>query len=197
MFIAPPDELTSTKYKPSAPSITSSIRSELIGQGIYAEEEQTEELNKIAGVSRQAIHTMSDAVWSIDARSEKMVDLLERMKEYAMEFLSRANIEFSFDQNEISNRNQNLKPEFRQNIYLIFKEAINNVVKHSDADKVEVKITSLGKHFFMAIKDNGTLSKNAGKLPGQGLKNMKLRAERINGKIEIDTSKGYQISLTV
>lgn len=172
-----------------------SIQSELVNQGVYQEEELDSEMKKIAASSRSAIATMSDAVWSIDARQDKMVDLLDRMKEYGLDFLSRADIEFIFDQKGISHSDKKLTQEFRQNVYLIFKEAINNTVKYSDATKSEVTVKVNGGKFSMTIKDNGTSSSKGGKLPGQGLKNMKMRAENINGVLTIDKSNGYCIRL--
>ncbi len=173
------------------------MQSELVGAKAYNEDEEKEEILKIAKSSREAVNTMSDVVWSIDSRQDKLVDLLDRMKDYAGDALSRAGIEMNFQFEGGSQANQHLKPQFRQNVYLVFKEAINNVVKHSNAEQVDILISSTKQTFKMTIKDNGSLSKNEGRQAGQGLKNMKLRASQIKGELELNTSDGYEITLSV
>lgn len=173
-----------------------SMQADLIQQQIYTAEEEKQEIDQIAVTSREAVKTMSDVVWSIDARQERMGDLINRMKDYALEMLSRTSIEMQFRTHKIDESDA-LKLEFRQNVYLIFKEAINNTVKHSNASEIIVNISQWNKRFEMVISDNGSLSKNPEKRPGQGLKNMKMRAAQIGGRLTIDKQNGYQIRLIV
>lgn len=173
-----------------------SMQADLIQQQVYTPEEEKQEIDQIAVTSREAVKTMSDVVWSIDARQEQMGDLINRMKDYALEMLSRTSIEMQFQTYKIDESDV-LKLAFRQNVYLIFKEAINNIIKHSNATEIAVSIRQQHKGFEMIISDNGSESKNPDKRPGQGLKNMKMRAQQIRGSLTIDKQNGYQIRLVV
>ena len=85
----------------------------------------------------------------------------------------------------------------RENLYLIYKEALNNIVKYSGADHVEVKVTNSNNYFSMIIKDNGKgLDKNM-KANGNGLKNIKMRTEQIKGKVEFKNNNGFQIEVKI
>ncbi len=119
------------------------------------------------------------------------------MKDYAMDVLSKKNIRFQFIQNNDLNEDQVLSPQFRQSVYLIFKEAINNVTKHSNANKVEVSIEFKKNSFNMSISDNGNIDKSENRLPGQGLKNMQMRAKKLKGELHINHNKGFTIVLVV
>ncbi|MBN2665739.1 MAG: hypothetical protein JXR67_04465, partial [Bacteroidales bacterium] len=83
----------------------------------------------------------------------------------------------------------------KENIYLIFKEAINNIAKHADASKVEVKIQNDNGTFDMYISDNGSGMSEHAKRTGHGLRNMKMRAARIDADIEFENSAGFTVHL--
>jgi signal transduction histidine kinase len=85
--------------------------------------------------------------------------------------------------------------ETRENLYLIFKEAINNVAKHSEANKVDVRLSNSSDSFTIFIKDNGKGINEINKKKGNGLKNIKMRAERISGKAEFENENGFSIKI--
>lgn len=170
-----------------------SMSSELLKTGALNKEEEAEEIEQIAEQSRIATSTMSDVIWSIDARSDRVKHLVDRMREHMEELLLPKDIKFSFKCLGLEN-DKKLDVEFRQNIYLIFREAINNIVKHSNATNVQVNLFNQKKNFKMAIRDNGTqFSKSLKK--GQGLKNMQMRAARIGGQLKVDRTDGFSIRL--
>ena len=88
------------------------------------------EVNDIAKLSRKALKKMNDVLWSIDARRDTTMDLIDKMKEHTAELCNIAGIVYVFDISGINPAPR--RSEIRQHIYLIFKEAINNVVKHSE-----------------------------------------------------------------
>ena len=89
-----------------------------------------------------------------------------------------------------------INQSYRQHVFLIFKEAITNIMKHSNANKVNVSITIHKNKMKLVIKDNGTISKNKDEiLNGNGIKNMKIRATKIDGKLNITIDNGYCIEL--
>lgn len=171
-----------------------SMQSQLIEQDVYEKEEDRKNLiKKIAISSRQAVKSMRDVVWSIDSRKETVEDLADRMGDYLSEVLASSTIEYYWERQGAKEK-QKLSVILKQSTYLIFKEAINNVLKHSDATEIRVSLDVKKKQLKLKIQDNGSISKNSGKRPGQGLENMKMRARNCKGDIEINTEKGYKIT---
>ncbi len=150
-------------------------------------------LERISTLSREVTSTMSDIVWSIDARNDRIRNLLDRMYDFASQILEERQIDFQLHTRGL-NPEKYLPVDLRQNIYLIFKEALNNVVKHSNATRVEVSLRNEHNQFTMIIRDNGTNFRHTRK-SGHGLKNMKLRASSINATLQFQNEKGFTIIL--
>ncbi len=155
-------------------------------------------LNTIGNHSRTMIDNMSDIVWSINTDQDTLGDLFEKMEIFAVEIFRAKGIitHYEMDSKLIS---KELSMEKRKNMYLIFKEIIHNILKHSEAEEVWINISNEDGKLFMSIKDNGNgfdpdkLNKSG----GNGLKSMKKRAEEIFATIEIlsKNQKGTEILL--
>jgi two-component sensor histidine kinase len=155
----------------------------------------SEQLGAIAGISRGAVSTMKDVIWSIDSRNDTMGGMIQYMQEHMYNMLTPANIDYELTHTGLMD-GEKLDMNFRQNVYLTFKEAINNVVKHAGATRVQVDLKKENGLFMMQIKDDGKgLSKT--KTNGQGLYNMKLRADRLKASLAINSEKGVTVLLKV
>ncbi|MEM5564054.1 two-component regulator propeller domain-containing protein [Psychroserpens sp. AS72] len=161
---------------------------------INASESDKFKLQKIAGISRNAISQMRDLVWSIDSRRETIKDLIERMHELAEELLLPKEISFQIDSSNIKNPNKKLPAQTKQNIFLIYKEAITNVLRHSDASNVNITISNQAKGCQIVIKDNGS-EKDSYKSTGLGLSNMAMRAEKLKGNLDFQKENGFGVQL--
>lgn len=152
-------------------------------------------LKQIGETSRRIVTTMDDIVWSIDARNDTVGDLTDRMQDYAKNTLTAKGIafEFSFENLETSH---SMPVEVRQNVYLIFKEMINNAAKHSNATHVDVRLTKYNTISSLYIKDNGVGMANQQRKTGHGLKNLKLRSDRIHAQIAFIDRDGFGIEVT-
>jgi signal transduction histidine kinase len=113
-----------------------------------------------------------------------MGGMISHMHDHVHSVLAPADIEFRFIQSGL-NEQQKLPVDFRQNVYLIFKEAINNVVKHSRAALVEISLQKENNLFIMMIKDDGKGIDPNNHSSGQGLSNMEMRAQRLKAAIAI------------
>jgi len=156
-------------------------------------------LRHIGEVSRKAMSKMSDVIWSIDSRKDRVEDLIHRMREHADDMLLPLNIKYAFEVRKMD-KNHKIPPSTRQELYLIFKEAINNIVKHSNANKVDITLQNNDGVFQMEIQDNGKiipgkLNGKNGAHTGQGISNIKMRARRIQAKVEILKNEGYTVKL--
>jgi ligand-binding sensor domain-containing protein/signal transduction histidine kinase len=157
-------------------------------------ERMVQSTRKINELSRDTISTMSDIVWSIDARNDTLADFLGRMQDLTHTMLSEGDIQVLFTQKGMD-RAKPMRVEVRQNLYYIFKEAIHNIARHSGADRVEILIDNSESVFRMEISDNGTGFDSESVKGGNGLKNMRMRAGRIGATLDIKTSNGCVIRL--
>jgi ligand-binding sensor domain-containing protein/signal transduction histidine kinase len=173
-----------------------SLQSELIQDGACSPE-IIASLRKIGAMSRELVTTMSDVVWSIDARNDTAGDLLDRMRDFAASVLSVKPINVSFEVSGLDEQKK-LSVPLRQNLYLIFKEAVNNIAKHAAASQVNIHIKNADGAFSLMIRDDGKAwgEGECEKLTGHGLRNMKMRAERIGGHLEIFRNGGCTVKLT-
>lgn len=169
-----------------------SIYSDLL-QNETMREENKGYLKNINVLSREVVSTMSDIVWSIDNRSDTMGAIILRMKDLATEVLQAKNIELDFKVNNVPDHTT-LDPAQKQNLYLIFKESINNIVKHAGATQVMVSLNNEGGEFSMIIKDNGKGFKHNGQAKGNGLRNMQRRAQAIGGTFQARNEAGTTIT---
>ena len=161
-----------------------------------ARNEDIPKLKRISEMSRNAMAQMRDVIWATDARKDRFEDLLLRMKEHAAEMLFPKGIFCHFDIKNV-NVEKKIPIDIRQNLYLIFKEAITNIAKHSNASRAEVSLKKEGKKFEMKVIDNGDpdeiVSDNGSSTGGIGLSNMQLRAENIDADLKIQRNGGYCI----
>lgn len=155
-----------------------------------------EQLGVISGISRGAISTMKDVVWSIDSRNDTMGGMIQYMQEHLYNMLSHANIDFELKHSGFSEQ-EKLTMEFRQNVYLTFKEAINNIVKHSGATRVLVDLKKEKGFFTMEIKDDGKGFPEKRNATGNGLYNMHLRAKRLNADVQVVSAMGVTVIMKV
>src|SRR5690606_17468899 len=139
------------------------------------------QLQQIADTSKQALLTMSDMVWSIDSRFDTVKDLVIRMKDYLFKLREELEISYRFDVqgNQTSRAVSQL---VRQNLFLIFKEAVTNAVKYSDGSEISIDL-EFGRVIKLTVKNryehsNGAVARQQG---GRGLDSMRRRAERIGG----------------
>jgi ligand-binding sensor domain-containing protein/two-component sensor histidine kinase len=156
--------------------------------------EEHERLQKITSLSREATSSMSDILWTIDVRNDFAGSMADRMREHAEALLLPANIELHFDAGEVQHK-QKMPAEVRQQLYLIFKEALNNVARHAQATEVKIIYRYDHDGFFLSIVNDGvgTIEPDG---TGQGLANMKMRAEGIGAVMRWECAHGI-FSVTV
>ena len=153
-----------------------------------------ESLVQIGKQCRKIVTSLDDIVWSIDARNDTLGDFTDRMQDYILNVLEQRNFQVLYDFDELKMENK-LPVPVKENLYLIFKEAVNNVAKYSNGDTVRISMKSSGHSFTFEIYDNGTSGRGS-KKTGHGLRNMEMRAQRIGGNVDIEDSDGFKITVT-
>lgn len=164
------------------------ITSDQLRYSRATEDEKTGKLQKIAALSRSAASSMSDILWAIDARHDYTGNLADRMREHAEEMLTPLEVQPEFD--FAVNQRMQLPSALRQQLYLIFKEAVNNLVKHSRASHVRISYHHDEGGYTLRIANDGMPEKTRTSSGGQGLKNMRMRAAKVGGQAEAGASGG-------
>lgn len=150
-------------------------------------------LQQLGDQSRKIVSSLDDIVWSIDARNDTAGDMTDRMQDY-INHIFRGDEPVVYYNFENLRMDEKLPVHIKENIYLIFKESVNNIAKHSNATEVNVTFTFNGKTFELLVLDNGTSFKTDRK-SGQGLRNIKLRSERINAEVTIENKEGFMVQV--
>ncbi len=153
------------------------------------EPESKLQLNKISQNTQSVMESISDIVWSMNPDNDSFDKMIIRMKEFTANVLEPQNIDYHF-QIESGLETIKFSPEKRRDFYLIFKEAMNNLAKYSQASSAKITIKKSKKNIICAITDNGKGFDLNKKDSGNGLKNMKHRTEKHNGKLLINSVFG-------
>ncbi|MEM6320269.1 MAG: triple tyrosine motif-containing protein [Bacteroidota bacterium] len=171
------------------------MQSELL-EMTTSDEQNRPKLEKITQTSRSAMSRMSDVIWSIDARKSSVSDLLDRMTEHAMDMLEPIGVHWDLKVENV-NRKSKLPVLLRENLYFIYKEAINNVVKHANASKVSILFANRNGQFILSVQNDGTPKNSDQKSykKGQGTSNMVMRAKKIKAHLNIETDNEYTVTL--
>jgi len=170
---------------------------------------ETMKFNKLAGrpvqdelcaINRYAsemIEKMGEIVWALNDKNDSLSDLLSYTRRFAVDYLLQCGIECSVDITIASSADRFVSGEFRRNVYLTVKEALHNIVKHSEAREVHIGI-KVDKELAITITDNGVGFGLAGvRNPGNGLGNMYRRVRAIGGKLSIVTREGTSLQMKV
>ena len=160
-------------------------------------------LTQISSNTDNMMEAMSDIVWAVNTKNDSFNNVVNRMRAFAIEILEPENVllnmSVSKDLDHVA-----LNMQQRKNLYLLFKEAINNIAKYAACKNVWVDIDMKGGKITMKIKDDGKgfapLSGGEGlgvRLGGNGLDNMHKRANELKGKIKVDSAIGSGTLVTL
>ena len=173
------------------------IMSEVVQQQVGGENQRVSRpLSVIAGTSRELVDSMADIVWAINPKRDHLIDLTQRMRQFAGDLLAARNIEFTFAAPGLES-DIRIETDVRREVFLIFKEAINNAVRHSECSSVEIIFGVNDNWLMLKITDNGRSFDPNRTSGGHGLASMKHRAESIGGELEILAQPGQGTDVTM
>jgi len=148
-----------------------------------------ESLSVIAGGSRELVESMSDIVWAIDPNKDRLGDLTQRMRRFASDTFTARNIAFRFDA-PVEERNMDLGVDVRRQVYLIFKESVNNLARHSGCSEADVELAIEGDCLLLKVADNGKGFGQDRTSDGHGLPSLQDRAKHLGGTLEVTSQRG-------
>ncbi len=143
-------------------------------------------LGTIAEIARDSVSSMKDIVWAIDPKRDSAKQLIRKMREHAEEVFLAQNIELDFVAPDDLSKVK-LAMDVRRELFLSFKEMINNISKHSRATKVTVTFHQVQHKTTLMVSDNGTGFDPSEENAGNGLKNIAARVKKMNGRLDIGT----------
>ena len=174
-------------------SILSEVMRQRVGRDDSTENEQ---LSMIGASSRELVDSMSDIVWAIDPRKDHVSDLVQRMRRFASDVLTARNIEFNLRLPD-SDGDLRLDANLRREVFLIFKESINNMVRHSGCTSADIVFEIAAQSLLLRLNDNGKGFDISSQSDGHGLMSMRKRAGQIGGQFELISGKGEGTTLTL
>ena len=184
------------------------LLSEAARQKIACKDEVAcEHLISVTAISNELVETMSDIVWAINPQKDNLSDLSQRMRRFASDIFTARQINFRFQTPAIE-RDIRLGANVRREVLLIFKESVNNAVKHSQCSEVilnfsveagwlELSISDNGKGFDPALVKADTGFLTSARKGGNGLASMRRRAREMGGQLEITTSEDSGTTLSL
>ncbi|BFG70991.1 hypothetical protein KACHI17_18720 [Sediminibacterium sp. KACHI17] len=157
----------------------------------------SEYLGKISDNSQRMMEAMDDIVWSIKPMNDSMQKITARMREIATSVLEAKDIDLDF-RTDPSIEEVKMDMQARRDFFLVFKEAINNIAKYSNASKAQVHLALHHQRLIMIVQDDG-IGFDIDKADGNGLGNMYKRAASLKGRIQIQSKpgEGTQITLNI
>ncbi len=146
-------------------------------------------LNKISNYTHVSMDAMSDIVWMINAGNDRFENIIIRMREVAVELTETKKCLLHLNIDEKLNMLK-LGMQERKNFYLIYKEALNNIVKYAEAKNVWIELGSVNNTISLVVKDDGKGFDISNGNSGNGLKSMKSRAAFLKGDFKLITKPG-------
>ncbi len=173
------------------------ILSELAKMNIEKPGEAAIHLQRVSETSRETIASIGEIIWAINPKNDLLDDLVAYLRQYTARYLGATAIKLEFDIPEAI-PDFHISAEARRNVFLVMKEALHNIVKHSEATAVLVQVSFTKQHLDILVKDNGKgFSAGDTFRFGNGLHNMEKRMKRIGGRFIIESRPGEGTSVSV
>jgi signal transduction histidine kinase/ligand-binding sensor domain-containing protein len=162
-------------------------------------------LERIHGTARELTRSMDEIVWAVNPRHDTLDSLASYLSRFAHDFLSAANVRCRLDM-PLQLPAWTLTAEVRHNLFLVFKEALHNVIRHAAASEVRVALKLEERKIILTVTDDGcgfdanqpdmVASQKSDRISqGNGLANMKRRLVEIRGRCEIQSARGRGTTL--
>lgn len=146
-------------------------------------------LSAIINSAQDALEKIKDIIWAINPEHDQLDELLAKCQRFASDLFDSKEIAYAIDISP-NKTSKTLGMEARQHFWLIFKEIITNVAKHSKATTIDVIISADNNRIKLVVSDDGVGFNPDILKGGNGLKNIRSRAEKLNARLNLQTLEG-------
>ena len=163
-------------------------------------------LTQIYDTARGLTRAMDEIVWAVNSKHDTMESLVTYLEKFALDFLGSAGIRCRLEL-PLEYPAWTPSSEVRHNLFLAFKEALNNAAKHAGATVVLIALEVSESDYRLTVQDDGRGFDPAGHpvvsdapdriASGNGLENMRRRMARISGQCEISSAVGSGTKVTL
>lgn len=175
----------------------------LLGEMAETDKDLPEEVEshaeQITATARETAKALDEIVWAVNPSNDTLEGLMTYATKYAQEYFALAGLRYRLEVPR-DLPDHAIAPDVRHNVFLAFKEAVNNVVKHAQATEAHVRLRFEAQRFLLEIEDNGRGPAAAAEKSGRnGLRNMRRRLEDVGGSFSMEPApeKGTIVRLTV
>ena len=153
------------------------------------------EIDKISSSSNELLNKMNAIIWSMSSSNDSLGNLTSYIRSYALEYFENTGIDCRISIPE-NLPNIEVSGEIRRNVFLVVKEALNNILKHSEANRVDITLERVPDGLTLLIQDNGVgINFKEINQFSNGLKNMQKRMESVQIEFSIQNHNGTLIRL--
>lgn len=173
---------------------TVALRLDMTGRHPDLPEVAQHQLSELADTSRRLVDDLRDVVWIVDATYDRLPQLVARMQQVADQMLRGRRVRFEVSENlpEVA-----VDMEWRRHVYLFFREALHNLVRHSQAAHVVIEITAERQQVRLRVEDDGDGFDPEAARHGRGLETLQRRAEQLGGTYAVTSARGHGTTVTL
>lgn len=166
--------------------------------GDLAKKEKTSErIEKMSGTAREAVKSLDEIVWAVNPRNDTLPHLVDYTCQFAADYLRDAGIRCLLDVPEQMPARE-VSANVRHNVFLVVKEALQNIIKHAHATEVWLRINPKEQGLHISVEDNGRgFDQQPTDAWADGLRNMRQRLAEIGGDCRIQSRPGAGTTITV
>jgi ligand-binding sensor domain-containing protein/two-component sensor histidine kinase len=147
-------------------------------------------LFEIASISRELVDAMGDIVWAINPKHDRLSNLEHRMRRFAIDVLNARNIDLDF--RALSGPDDiRVGADLRRQVFLIFKEAVNNIARHSGCTQARVDFKAVEGDLVLEIADSSKGFDPTGCAEGNGLTNIRKRVSDLGGSVMFESAPNH------
>jgi signal transduction histidine kinase len=165
------------------------LLSEVLRRRVSGDPRLASAVIQIGSLSREVLNSTSDTVWSLDPHRDTVGDTVQRMRDFAGDLFAARNIAFRF---RAPNSCDNLKlgALVRRQLFLIFKEGVNNIARHAGCGEAEAELAIDRQWLRLTLADNGRGFDWDRIRLGHGLNSMQERSRSLGGQLQVVSSPG-------
>lgn len=150
-------------------------------------EELMEDLGEVESIARESSLAMRDIVWLLERRQDSIGDLVQRMRETAGRLLREVDYTIECKSTKVASK---LTLDAKRHLFLFYKEAVHNIVKHSRAHNVIIRLKDQGERLVLEVHDDGIGLPTQGQARASSVQKLQERAHVLEGQLEVESETG-------